>query len=125
MSIDVGGGSTEITLLRNGEREKSQSFKLGYLRSLHGQQTEKEWTRFSSWVEKYAAQIQPRHAIGTGGNINKMHKICGERTREPMTVEQFGTKIDELAACSPKRLVEDLRLKPDRADVILPASEIC
>ncbi len=52
-------------------------------------------------------------------------KFAGERTREPMTVEQFGTKIDELAACSPKRLVEDLRLKPDRADVILPASEIC
>lgn len=124
MSIDVGGGSTEITFLRAGKREKSRSFKLGSVRSLHGQQTKKEWERFATWVSKQAAQFQPRHAIGTGGNINKMHKLCGLSTRIPMTITQFGDKIDELASCSPQQLVEDLRLKPDRADVILPASEI-
>jgi len=124
MSIDVGGGSTEITFLRKGKRERSRSFRLGSVRSLHGQQTNKEWERFTAWVQKHAAQFQPKHAIGTGGNINKMHKLCGLNTREPMTISQFGTKIEELTACSPKALIEDLRLKPDRADVILPASEI-
>lgn len=123
MTIDVGGGSTEITFLNKGKRCEAKSFRLGSVRCQSEVDSE-EWSRFQSWIKKYAEQYKPSKAIGTGGNINKMHRLCGVRNNKTLSLKDFEAKVEYLKQFTYKELVEEEKLKTDRADVIIPASNI-
>ena len=73
--IDVGGGSTEISVIKNKLVEASMSFKIGGVRLMNNLVDEAEWTRMQHWLHKYAAPVSDKAAIGAGGNINKLHKL--------------------------------------------------
>ncbi len=122
--IDVGGGSTEINLFENGVREKWKSFNLGTVRLKEGIQDEKEWDRMEKWIKKNIKSEKPDFAVGTGGNINKIYKLCGLGDWKVLTRDTLSAKMQELAAYSTKELIEKYELKPDRADVILNGGEI-
>ena len=122
--IDVGGGSTEITHLRNGQRVKARSFKIGTLRALQGKVPAGEWEAMGEWLQPIKSDGVHRFGIGTGGNINRIFKENGLGYGETMTAEHITKVKDRIGAYSMEDRVKLLRLRPDRADVIIPAAEI-
>lgn len=120
MVIDVGGGSTEINVFENGERIAASSFQVGTIRLLKGKVNPKIWKDIKAWIA-VNVDLQTDHRIFvTGGNINKIHKMIGKHPDEIKVVKlvELRRKLEKLTV--PER--EDIyQLKPDRADVIVPA----
>ncbi|WP_031301594.1 Ppx/GppA phosphatase family protein [Sphingobacterium paucimobilis] len=122
--IDVGGGSTEITLFANGELVDSQSFNLGTIRILDNQDEPETWDKMRRWVKEKTRGYKNIYGIGTGGNINKLSRIANEKGDKPMTYAKLKAIFDHLNSFSLKDRIHELGLRSDRADVIIPASEI-
>lgn len=122
--IDVGGGSTEITHLVNGARQNSRSFKLGTLRLLQGKVKEETWDELREWLKPLLGDGRKVFGIGTGGNINRIFKENGLGYGETMSTEQITKVKDRVASYSLEDRIKLLRLRPDRADVIIPAADI-
>lgn len=122
--IDVGGGSTEISLFENGERVAGRSFELGTLRILKGKTSADTWKQMATWIEKEVDFSNVHKVFATGGNINKLHKMLGVQNAEPLTKTKLKKLYKELAVLSVEQRVDRYQLKPDRADVIVPACEI-
>ncbi len=122
--IDVGGGSTELTWLEKGKRIKSASFKVGTVRTLKGKVTPESWAE----VEAFLSELREEHgvlmAIGTGGNINRIFKENGNAFGEPLSLADIKNQRDRIATYSFEDRVKLLRLRPDRADVVIPAADI-
>jgi exopolyphosphatase / guanosine-5'-triphosphate,3'-diphosphate pyrophosphatase len=122
--IDVGGGSTEITLLRNGEKIKSKSFRLGTVRSIYGKIAEKTWTELEEYITELCQGEKNITAIGTGGNINRLFKMSKLQYGEPLSLEKIIELSDLINSLTFEERIEKLYLRPDRADVIVPATKI-
>ena len=122
--IDVGGGSTELTWLERGRRVKSASFKIGTVRTLKGKVQPESWAEMRAFLEELRAEHGPLMAIGTGGNINRLFKENGNAYGEPMSRAAIQAHRDRIARYSFEDRVKVLRLRPDRADVIIPAADI-
>ena len=121
--IDVGGGSTEISVFEDGTRVASKSFELGTLRLLKGKTDSKIWKELKFWLEKNVDSKMEHKIFATGGNINKVHKMVGSNTSEIQTRKV--TKLrKELEKMTLEAREDIFQLKPDRADVIVPACEI-
>lgn len=122
--IDVGGGSTELTLIQQGKRVVSESFKIGTVRLLKGKVSKSKWAEMYKWVKRYTKGEQEIVGIGTGGNINRIFKESTRRFQEKITYSEVKQVADYIGGFSLEDRVRKLKLKPDRADVIIPASEI-
>ena len=122
--IDVGGGSTELTWLEQGRRVKSASFKVGTVRSLKGKVNPGVWDEMHAFLADLRAQHGHLMAIGTGGNINRIFKENGNLFCEPLARADIQRQRDRIAAYSFEDRIKLLRLRPDRADVIIPAADI-
>ena len=122
--IDVGGGSTEVSVFESGERIASKSFQIGTIRILKGKVKGDIWLEIHDWISSHVDLTSPHKIFGTGGNINKVHKILGISQMEPLAVKKMQTLRDELIALTLAQRVEHFQLKPDRADVIIPAIDI-
>jgi exopolyphosphatase / guanosine-5'-triphosphate,3'-diphosphate pyrophosphatase len=122
--IDVGGGSTEVTLFSDNKVTASQSFNIGTIRMLENQVTKETWNHFKNWIREKSEGHHPLTGIGSGGNINKIFKMLVRKENKPLTYE----KIKELYTTLQNTTYEDriaiLGLNPDRADVIVPATKI-
>ncbi|MCE2742055.1 MAG: ethanolamine ammonia-lyase reactivating factor EutA [Fluviicola sp.] len=122
--IDVGGGSTEVSVFENGERLASKSFQIGTIRLLKGKVNEDIWKEIHDWLALHV-EIKTVHQIfATGGNINKVHKMLGAQHMETISVKKIKELRDEIDELSLSHRVEKYQLKPDRADVIVPAMDI-
>ena len=122
--IDVGGGSTELTWLEHGRRVKSASFKVGTVRTLKNKVPLNAWVEMQAFLEDLRAQHGQLVAIGTGGNINRIFKENGNLFGEPLSRDAIQQQRDRIASYSLEDRVKLLRLRPDRADVIIPAADI-
>lgn len=122
--IDVGGGSTELTWLEQGRRVKSASFKIGTVRTLKGKVQPNAWDEVAAFLADLRDQHGNMIAIGTGGNINRIFKENGNLFGEPLARMDIQRQRDRIAAYSFEDRIKVLRLRPDRADVILPAADI-
>ncbi len=122
--IDIGGGSTEITLFSNNKAVVSKSFNIGTIRMLHNQIDKEYWNYFKSWVHEITVGYKPLIAIGTGGNINKLFKMSGRKPNKPVATTKLRAVYEELESYTYDERVTLLGLNPDRADVIIPASKI-
>ncbi len=122
--IDVGGGSTELTLISSGKPLASKSFNIGTIRLLCDKVEKEEWETFKSWVKKNTLGIKPLTAIGSGGNINKLFKMSGKKENKHLSYEKIKDMSDMLNAYTYEERVTVLGLNPDRADVIIPATKI-
>lgn len=123
--IDVGGGSTEVSLIHDGQLVESHSYNIGTLRMLAEKVKEEEITRFKENLTHYGEAHQSIAIIGSGGNINKLNKLCrhSKGDRE-ISVDEVQLLYDELKAMTLEERISKYRLKEDRADVIVPAAEI-
>ncbi len=123
--IDVGGGSTEISLLHNGTLVHSRSYNIGTLRMLSGKVSQAAINELKTDLSLYAKEIPDIHVIGSGGNINKLFKLAhSKKDPKEILVSEIKEISDKLKALSIEERIAQYGLKPDRADVILPAAEI-
>jgi exopolyphosphatase/guanosine-5'-triphosphate,3'-diphosphate pyrophosphatase len=122
--IDVGGGSTELTVFSNNKAIASRSFRIGTLRLLNNKVEEEYWQKLLNWVGKHTDGLENLDAIGSGGNINKLYKMVEIPGRLPMTRGQLKNLHIMLREMTYDDRIAKLGLNPDRADVIVPACEI-
>lgn len=123
--VDVGGGSTEISLLRDGTLTHSQSYNVGTLRMLGGQVSKETIDSMKADLAKFAKTMPGMKMIGSGGNINKLFKLTHPKKDERIvTVEEIKSVYAKLNRLSVEERIEQFGLKVDRADVIIPAAEI-
>lgn len=122
--IDVGGGSTEISVIKNKLVEASMSFRIGGVRLMNNLVDEDEWTRLQYWLQKHAAPVSDKAAIGAGGNINKLHKLSMKSLQTPLDYAFVSEQQEELKALSAEERVTELGLNFDRADIIVHALPI-
>lgn len=123
--VDVGGGSTEISLLHDGVLAESHSFNIGTLRMLSGKVTNATKYQMRGMMDTYAEEFPGAQIIGSGGNINKLFKLTHNKNDEKvMKVSELREIYQELAQLNEEERKEKYGLKDDRVDVIIPAAEI-
>ena len=124
--VDVGGGSTEINLISNGELKNSRSYNIGTVRMLSGMVKEEEKEALRTDLIGLAAEYAPTSIIGSGGNINKLFRLADKKDKKAslLPVESLREIYEALQALPAEQRIKQYKLKPDRADVIVPAAEI-
>tara|TARA_R110002020_G_scaffold466202_1_gene688568 strand:+ start:142324 stop:143211 length:888 start_codon:yes stop_codon:yes gene_type:complete len=122
--IDVGGGSTELTLFAEGKIKLSKSFKIGTVRLLNNMVDESSWKSMEQWIRGNVQDNGPMSIIGSGGNINKLHKMSGRKEGESLSYIWLNSQYHFLQRMSYSDRITQLGLNPDRADVIIPAAKI-
>ena len=122
--IDVGGGSTELSVFAEGEAKASKSFPLGTVRILDNADKEETWDEMKEWIRENTRDYKNLIGIGTGGNINKLFRLCDEKDGTPLAITKLKSMYDYLSSFSLKERINVLNLNQDRADVIIPACEI-
>ncbi len=124
MYIDVGGGSTDISMMDGETLVDVKSFKIGTLRILSGKMDEKEWDRLKKWLKQFKKYYGELNLVGSGGNINKINKLYGDPFHYTLSFENLIYAQKFLKGYSLMERIEKLGLRPDRADVIIPAANI-
>lgn len=126
MYVDVGGGSTEINLLSQGELVCSRSYNIGTVRILNQAVKDSEWQRLKDDMAALALSYSQINIIGSGGNINKLYRLADKKDKKQkrMTVDTLRQLYDSLKVLTVEERMEQYGLKPDRADVIVPAGTI-
>ena len=126
--VDVGGGSTEISLLSNGQLVGSCSYNIGTLRKLSGMVPAEVEERLQLDLEEYAKQYPDIKIVGSGGNINRLSRIFHESNKKSkknvLPVKNLREMYDDMKPLTVAEMMSRYGLKADRADVILPAAEI-
>jgi len=122
--IDIGGGSTEITIFEKGVPTNSKSFNIGTIRLLHSLVENKEWDDMKSWFKTHVAHLNSALAIGSGGNVNRLHKMAGKTYWATLDLDYLKKQQKYLGGFSYEDRVTELNMNMDRADVIMPALKI-
>lgn len=124
LCVDVGGGSTELTFLANGKVIASESFRIGGIRLLRTRVEDSEWERMHRWIDGLPRGIRPIEAIGSGGNISNIYDLVIAASKSEIRRRQIREVVEALEPLSVEQRIRSHRLKPDRADVIVPAGKI-
>lgn len=122
--VDVGGGSTEFSVIHNGEKTVSKSFKIGTVRLLNDIVKKETWQELEVWIKRQTEDYEKVDVIGSGGNINKIFKISGKAIGKPLTYFYLTSYYNMLQSHSYEERITQLDLNQDRADVIIPATRI-
>ena len=138
MLIDIGGGSVEVTIATQNNILLTESYKMGSVRLLqildeHALGEE----RFNRMVVEYVDASHRRMkkeigkqkiqmCIGTGGSIESMgelrQRFYQKNTGGKIAADELRELVARLSATTTDQRIEDLKLRPDRADVIVPAA---
>ena len=122
--VDVGGGSTEYSILRRGEEKKSKSFKIGTVRLLNNVVDDKLFIDIKYWLDTYLDDQDKIKLFATGGNINKIQSMTGSKIGKPISYLSLKDLYNNLTKYSYQERMVKFGLNPDRADVIIPALKI-
>ncbi len=119
--IDVGGGSTELTLFSDGKLVAKESFNIGTIRLLKNQVSEENWDEMRIFIKEKTTGYHHITAIGSGGNINKIFTLSKRKEGKPLNLELLRNYFKEFSSLSVAQRISLYRLREDRADVIVPA----
>ena len=122
--VDVGGGSTELSIVSNGELLKSKSYDIGTVRLLNNKVKEGEYERLNFDLAELKEQYKITDIIGSGGNILKLNSLAKVRKNNKLSLLKLEELNDTLKQFSVDDLITNYKLKPDRADVITYAGDI-
>lgn len=124
--IDVGGGSTELTFFSKRDNNKmlSKSFNIGTVRILNDLVAKESWKEMKQWIKKNSKIFDEVSAIGSGGNINKIFRLSLKKENKPLSYKNLKEINSFLNSYSFEERIKILGLRPDRADVIIPAAGI-
>lgn len=136
--IDIGGGSVELTFVENGKPTATHSFPFGTVRTLELMKKRKleesqlslvigEYIKpLSEFIHKHSAGKSLDFAVGTGGNFETLGKlksqIVGKLSKSELNDAELDLVIHKLKSMNLKDRIEKLQMRPDRADVVLPAA---
>ncbi|WPV65138.1 exopolyphosphatase [Chitinophaga sp. LS1] len=124
MYIDVGGGSTEVTIFSRNTLVHKTSFNIGTIRLLQQQVTDAQWQIMKETIKQQIKSIGPVTAIGSGGNINKIFSLSKRKEGKPLTLDVLKDYYKEFSSFSVEERIHLYNLREDRADVIVPALQI-
>ncbi|MEN9953189.1 MAG: hypothetical protein RLZZ520_1457 [Bacteroidota bacterium] len=119
--VDVGGGSTELTLISKGKLIFKESFNIGTIRILKQQVSEADWDYMKQTLKDITKDFPKLTAIGTGGNINKVFSLSKRKDGKPLDLDLLRSYYKEFSSCSLEERIQLYQLREDRADVIVPA----
>jgi len=122
--VDVGGGSTEITIFKNSKIVSAKSFKIGTIRLLQGKVKESVWGKVNEWISSNTDKSTAYQILGTGGNINKIHKLLSKEYMKAIYLDELNELLQNIEPLTVKQRIKTYNLKQDRADVIVPALTI-
>lgn len=122
--IDVGGGSTELTFFSNNKMVYKDSFNIGTIRLLKNKVTDELWQEMKHCVKEKSKGYKSIIAIGSGGNINKVHTLSKLKDGKALPLNLLEDFYKELSIVSLEDRMNIYKLKEDRADVIVPALKI-
>jgi len=122
--VDVGGGSTELTLIMDKKTLASKSFPIGSVRLLEKQVANADWAGMEEWIVGKVSKINNIQSIGSGGNINKILTLLQKTKGNSVTISEIESTIRKIEPYSIHDRVVKLELRPDRADVIVHAGKI-
>ncbi len=122
--VDVGGGSTEFTIINEGKRVCSKSFKIGTVRLINNLVNKRVWEAIRIWITKNTKSYHKITLMGSGGNINKIFKLSNIKEGKPLSAIKLNQIFLELESLTYEERVLKFELNPDRADVIIPAAKI-
>jgi exopolyphosphatase / guanosine-5'-triphosphate,3'-diphosphate pyrophosphatase len=125
LHIDVGGGSTELNLFVNGKKIKTRSFRVGSVRILEHHDSPVMWTDMEKWVrDNVKKEYGKVTAVGTGGNISKIFELALKKPGQALSIKKVKEIKKMIEGLSIEQRIFELQMNPDRADVIIPASDI-
>lgn len=130
--MDIGGGSTELSLVKNGNVIAAQSFNVGTVRLLdyknHDDLEKKiklELNKMLDFIKLHVKIKDLEVMIGTGGNLRRIgkirKKILGKSSSELATFDEIDHMEEAISSMSYIDRIRKLELDQNRADVILPA----
>lgn len=136
--VDIGGGSTEVTLVADGQILSTESYRMGTVRLLQSLEEKKHGEKkFSQLVREYVDATQKRMkkelgveeidlCVGTGGNIEALGalrvQLFGKERSDVVQADELDALVRKLQSMTYEERIQQLLLRPDRADVIVPAS---
>jgi len=122
--VDVGGGSTEFSIIHNEKTVASKSARIGTIRILKDIVKHEHWLELEQWIKANTSEYDKIEVIGSGGNINKIFKISGKAIGKPLTYFYLSAYYHTLKSYTYEERITELDLNQDRADVIIPAMQI-
>jgi exopolyphosphatase/guanosine-5'-triphosphate,3'-diphosphate pyrophosphatase len=125
LHIDVGGGSTELNLYAAGQKIQTRSFKIGSVRVLEKNDSPQAWEDMERWIKEHVKKSYGKvTAVGTGGNISKLFDLAQSKPGTTVSLRKIRETREMVNAYSIEDRIYKLQMNPDRADVIIPASNI-
>lgn len=127
LHIDVGGGSTELNLFTGGRKIKTKSFRVGSVRVLEHHDSPQVWDEMETWIKESMRKHKKLGkviAVGTGGNASKLYELSQTKPGKPMSLKRMKSTRSMIDGTSMEERIYELQMNPDRADVIIPASNI-
>ena len=122
--VDVGGGSTELTMYSEGKRILQDSFNVGTLRLLNSQVPDRVWNDMKSAVKSSVKGVKNLSIIGSGGNINKLFSITKTKEGKSLSINQMDAYYKSMSNLSVLERMHEYNLRQERAEVIVPALQI-
>jgi exopolyphosphatase/guanosine-5'-triphosphate,3'-diphosphate pyrophosphatase len=135
--VDIGGGSVEVVLADDATVLCTESYAMGSVRLLKILDERAGEERFNQLVTEYVDATQRRLeqeignqeidvCVGTGGSIESIGELRKElfqkNSSQKVTAEELKALVKKLRGTSFEERIQVLRLRPDRADVIVPAA---
>jgi exopolyphosphatase/guanosine-5'-triphosphate,3'-diphosphate pyrophosphatase len=122
--IDVGGGSTELTLYHKSKVVLQKSFNVGTVRILTKKVKDSAWDELKETLKDLAREYDDLIGIGSGGNINKLFSISGSKNGHPLSTSTIKEIYDEMQALNVEERMHHYNIRQDRAEVLVPALNI-
>jgi exopolyphosphatase / guanosine-5'-triphosphate,3'-diphosphate pyrophosphatase len=138
--IDIGGGSVEIIVVENGRVLSTDSLKMGSIRLLEQFGDQKQNTggfvalvrdhleSARRFIQTKIGKINFDLCVGTGGNIEELGELkstlLGKSDKGVLSTADLKHLLAQLAASSYEDRITRMKLRPDRADIILPAAVV-
>ncbi len=130
--MDVGGGSTELIVVKDEQIVGIHSFNVGTVRLLRYKSQEElelririQVQKMLRFIEKHLGKKKPDLFIGTGGNLRRIgkirKKILGQETSQLALYKEIAHMEESILSMSYVDRIRRLELDQNRADVILPA----
>ncbi len=122
--IDVGGGSTEVSVISNGSLVFSNSYRIGTVRLLFDMVEDIEYVKLKNDMAEIKEQYVIADVIGSGGNIIKLNTLAKTRKGRKLSVTALSELNEHLKSLSVDERIKNYGLKQDRADVITNAGDM-
>lgn len=118
------GAVLKSPVLKKSRATRSASFNIGAIRLLNKLVPETAWQEMKMWLKENVSGEEKINIIGSGGNINKLYRLSNQKDDKPLSYNKLKRLESYLRSFSTDERVKNLGLRPDRADVIIPATKI-